>query len=78
MSRKKQFSVRLRPDQERQIQHMVDDDPELDASKIIRKAIDEHLSSRVREEPTTVKKKRRSSGWKITCRQHIKSVYARG
>ena len=57
-----QFSVRLRPDQERQIQQMIDLDPELDSSKIIRRAIDEHLSSRVREEPTTVKKKKRSSG----------------
>jgi Arc/MetJ-type ribon-helix-helix transcriptional regulator len=47
MSRKKQFSVRLRPDQERQIEQMLDADPELDSSKIIRKAIDEYLSSRV-------------------------------
>jgi hypothetical protein len=60
MSRKKQFSVRLRPDQERQIQLMIDLDPELDFSKIIRKAIDEYLSSRVRKESPTVKK--RSSG----------------
>ena len=50
MSRKKQFSVRLRPDQERQIQRMLDLDPELDSSKIIRKAIDEYLSSRMVEE----------------------------
>lgn len=46
MSRKKQFSVRLRPDQERQIQQMIDLDPELDSSKIIRKAIDEYLAKR--------------------------------
>jgi Arc/MetJ-type ribon-helix-helix transcriptional regulator len=62
MSKKKQFSVRLRPDQERQIQRMVDLDPELDASKIIRKAIDEHLSGRIQEEVSAVKKKKRSSG----------------
>jgi Arc/MetJ-type ribon-helix-helix transcriptional regulator len=46
MSRKKQFSLRLRPDQERQIQRLIDSDPELDASKIIRKAIDEYLAKR--------------------------------
>jgi Arc/MetJ-type ribon-helix-helix transcriptional regulator len=55
MSRKKQFSVRLRPEQERQIQRMLDLDPELDSSKIIRKAIDEYLNSR--KEPSAVKKR---------------------
>jgi len=59
MSSKKQFSVRLRADQERQIQRMIDLDPELDFSKVIRKAIDEYLS-RVRKELPTDKK--RSSG----------------
>jgi predicted DNA-binding protein len=43
---KKQFSVRLRPDQERRIQLMLDVDPELDSSKIIRKAIGEYLAKR--------------------------------
>ena len=48
---KPQFSVRLRPDQERQIQRMLDLDPELDSSKIIRKAIDEYLAKRKKKRP---------------------------
>ena len=62
MSRKKQFSVRLRPDQERKIQILVDRDPELDASKIIRKAIDEHLSARLREDPPRYRAKKTRPG----------------
>jgi hypothetical protein len=46
MSKKGQFSVRLRPDQIRKIQLLVDRDPELDSSKIIRKAIDEYFGGR--------------------------------
>jgi hypothetical protein len=60
MSRKKQFSVRLRTDQEQQIQRMIDLDPELDSSKIIRKAIDEYLSSRASGEKSRALKKRSS------------------
>ena len=62
---KKQFGIRLRPDQEAKIDRMVADDPELDRSKIIRRAIDEFLAHRkllLNEEPPAVKKKRRSSG----------------
>ena len=51
MSKKKQFSVRLRADQERKIQRMIDLDPELDSSKIIRKAIDEYLAKRKKTKP---------------------------
>jgi hypothetical protein len=57
MSKKKQFSVRLRAEQERKIQLMVDLDPEL-TPRSIRKAIDEYLSSRVREEPPRYRTKK--------------------
>jgi hypothetical protein len=59
MSEKKPFSFRLRIDQERRMQLMIDRDRELDFSKIIRKAIDEFLDKHVREEPLV---KKRSSG----------------
>ncbi len=63
---KKQFSVRLRRDQEKQMQLLLKLDPELDQSTI-GKAIDEYLSARVRggaAEPRSVATKKKSSAQK--------------
>jgi len=56
---KRQFSVRLRPDQEEQLELMLKNDPEMDASKIIRKAVDEYIAARVKEEPQRFRTKKK-------------------
>lgn len=56
---RKQRSVRLRDDQERQLELMLEADPEMDRSKLIRKAVDEYIASRVSEQPGAFKAKKR-------------------